>query len=1005
KINHLKQKFASTQKVRIDGDYESLGLTSSFAQEKNGNLWIGSDGNGLFYYDSAAKQYQHFHQDHPSRPLSSNAVVTTLIDREDNLWVGTWGGGINLLKRGAKSFRYLMHDPQRPASLVGNNILHMIQDRKGRIWIAAFNRGLDVYLPERGHFIHFSTESENRTISSNKVRTLAEDPEGNIWIGTQGDGLERITLNAELEVLDRQCFYCQTEEDEFAAMTIQQLFFDGEGKLWISSSGSGLFHLDQSSGDFTRYSKSDGLPSNLINALLEDEQGVFWGSTNVGLFSFDLTRGQITSYSKEDGLLADDYCKSSAFQARDGKIYFGGNNGFDEFYAEGVSQNEQVPPVFITRVSVGGEVIKSDGGEAWILNDQSIELTHRQNDLNFEFIALNYVQPAKNQYQFKLAGYDDQWREVGIEPTASYINIPPGSYTFQVRAANNDGKWNEQAATLSVYIRKPWYATYLAMVIYVALFLASLWWARNSIISKERLRTKLKGEQLELAKMQEVNSMKTQFFTNISHEFKTPLTLIMSTLQVLAAKTKNQDELLFSLMKKHTERLSNLINQVLDLSQADAGQAQLQARKQNIGDFLKRMSLSFRIYADEHLVSYKVVIPPEEIWIYFDAEKLEKVVTNLLSNAFKFTPEYGSVQLSLINQDQEVGIEVLDTGKGIHPTEQPFIFDRFYHSSPAGSHEGTGIGLSLSKQLIDLHQGRIDVQSAPGSPTRFTIWLPKGKEHLRPSDLALDSESRLDPPAAALPLDSARVEKEARADDSSLGSGAAKDGEKARILLVEDHADIRFFLESILTPDYQVYHAGNGVEGVEKARAYLPDIIISDVSMPDMDGYEFCRQTKSHPLTSHIFIIMLSVRASESHRLHGYAQGADDYLAKPFNPALLKLKIQNLLISRKQFREQVLNQPGAFLSKSASDLPPLEDEFLKQMMEIIEENISNPEFKVEHLCSELGASKSQLYRKLKSLTGHSPLELIRMIRLQRATQLLQNKRLRIMEITYKVGFN
>ncbi len=1005
KINHLKQKFASTQKVLIDGSYESLGLTSSFAQEKNGDLWIGSDGNGLFYYDAKGRKYQHFHQDHPLQPLSSNAVVTTLIDQEDNLWVGTWGGGINLLKQGDNRFRHLLHDSQDPASLSGNDILHMIQDRKGRIWIAAFNRGLDVYLPSQDRFIHFSTESENRIISSNKVRTLAEDPEGNIWIGTQGDGLERITLNEKLEVVDRQCFYCKTEEDEFAAMTIQHLFFDREGKLWISSSGSGLFHLDQSTGNFTRYSKTNGLPSNLINALLEDERGIFWGSTNMGLFSFDLTKGQFTSYTKEDGLLADDYCKSSAFQAQDGKIYFGGNNGFDEFYAEEVSQNEQVPPIFITQVSVGGEMIKSEKGEAWILNDQSIELTHRQNDLNFEFIALNYVQSAKNQYQFKLEGYDDDWREVGGEPMASYINIPSGSYTFQVRAANNDGKWNEQGATLSVYIHKPWYATYLAIVIYIALLVASLWWARNSIISKERLRNKLKGEQLELAKMQEVNSMKTQFFTNISHEFKTPLTLIMSTLQVLAAKTKNRDELLFSLMKKHTERLSNLINQVLDLSQAEAGQAQLQARKQNIVDFLKRMSLSFRIYADEHMVSYKVEIPHEEIWIYFDAEKLEKVVTNLLSNAFKFTPEFGLVQLSLINQDQEIGIEVLDTGKGIHPTDQPFIFDRFYHSSPEGSHEGTGIGLSLSKQLVDLHKGRIEVCSAPGTETRFTIWLPKGSQHLHPAEITSHSESRLIPPPSSLAMDPSWVESGSLADESSVGAAISKNGEKARILLVEDHEDIRVFLESILTPEYQVYHAVNGLEGVEKARAYLPDIIISDVSMPDMDGYEFCRQTKTHPLTSHIFIIMLSVRASESHRLHGYAQGADDYLAKPFNPSLLKLKIQNLLISRKQFREQVLNQPGAFLSKSASDLPPIEDEFLKQMMGIIEDNISNPEFKVEHLCSELGASKSQLYRKLKSLTGHSPLELIRMIRLQRATQLLQNKRLRIMEITYKVGFN
>lgn len=1005
KINPLEQKFQQTNQVMIDGNIHEFSLTSCFVEDKQGNLWIGSDGEGLFYWDKKQNSYSHYGTDGDA--ISSDIIVALMIDKKENLWVGTWNGGVNILRKGDKTFKKWELKKKVGQDPMSFDIYEFREDSKGRVWISTFRQGVKIYLPDRDEFVSFGAAQPKWNLEKGKIRSMIEDREGNFWIGTEANGLHKLRLNDELEILDSRAYFAEGT-GEFAVVMINDMFLDSQNKLWVGTSGNGLLQIDIRTDKIHRFDKAEGLPSNMIYSIMEDDEEHIWASTNAGIFSLDMKSKEVNTFTHADGLQSNAFCKSSALKTTDGTLYFGGVNGFNAFDPRQLQVNTKKPEVYITGLEVGDRHFPfedTDQSQS-ILNNQQVKLKHHENDFIFQFIGINFLQAGRNQYQYKLENYDKTWRSTGADKIAQYTNVPPGNYTFRVKASNNDGVWNEEGAQIMIHISKPWYATYLAYSLYALFIIGLLIWGRRNIIARERLRSELQLEHIERVQVEEVNQLKTRFFANISHEFKTPLTLIMSPLQVLINKTQQGTEegRYYDLIRRNAERLYRLINQILDLSMMDAGYIKLQASENDLNSFLKQIVTNFSSYADECFITFEMDFPDQEIPLYFDKDKLEKVFVNLLSNAFKFTPAYGKIAVSLTEQGNQVVVRISDTGKGIHPEEQELIFERFYQSQQGIASSGTGIGLSLCKEFVEMHKGKISLYSKPSESTVFTISLQKGRTHLSEDEI-LQAENPLSYSTESLITLNSFYDGLPENKQEALEGKPATQAEKAIILIVEDNEDLTAFMASLLQEKYSVLLAGDGAEGYKMAQEHIPDLIITDVMMPGMDGYELSKKIKENPLTSHIFIIMLSVKASEENLEEGFSLGVDSYLSKPFNPKLLDLRIQNLLGSRHRFKQQLINKQSVQLSPSQVPFSKLDEQFLKDAIKMIEDNMADSQFKVEDLCKVLGTSKSQLYRKLKGLVGQSPNEFMRMIRLKRAAQLIKQTDMRIAEITYKVGFN
>ncbi|MFK8102275.1 MAG: two-component regulator propeller domain-containing protein [Saprospiraceae bacterium] len=1008
KLDPLVQKIQHVRQMSEGNRMYSFELVSAFAEDKNGNLWVGSDGGGLSYIDQKNNTWEVYQKAAKNKKLSSNEVVAILLDREENLWVGTWNGGLNVRYRGESEFKQILHQEQVENTISGNDIYAILEDQKGRIWTIAFRAGLDVYDPETKHYVTFNTTTENRKIVSTKIRTIADDNEGRIWIGAEESGLQRITINEDLEIIDSKIFLSGEQSGDTKGIIINGLFLDSKERMWAGTS-RGLFCIDTQTDSIITYTKKNGLSSNMIYAVQEDSFGKIWMSTNGELNVLDPDSKSIKVFTNADGLPQGGFYKSSSFKAKNGQIYFGGTSGFSTFNPANLAINPDLPEVYITKVDISNKQYPSPDAtdSKSVFNDQKIALRYDENDFSFEFAAISYIQSSKNKYQYQLENYDDHWRWVGNDRIAQYRNVPPGKYIFKVKASNNDGLWNEEGAQVFIHIKKPWYATGLAYLVYLTSFIALLIWSRRSIIARERLRSELQLEQVELAKMQEVNQLKAQFFANISHEFKTPLTLIMSPLQNLQSKSavKEGEKKIYNIMMRNAERLLRLISQILDLSMVESGFMKLQASEEDIGNFLKQVTINFSNYADKQFINFEINIPDQEIPVFFEKDKIEKVFVNILSNAFKFTPKYGRVTINVEDHDKEVAIKISDTGKGINLEEQELIFQRFYKSRETMASSSTGIGLSLSKQLVELHGGTISVSSLPGMPTVFTIILPKGKAHLREEEIRISNikygYSNSSESLVALNSLYAKLEEPIKSNETLQTTNSEKD----IILVVDDNDDLRTFISTFLSPKYMVLKASNGEEAYQLAVQYIPDVIITDAVMPDADGYQLSKKIKENTLTSQIFVIMLTVKSSEESVEEGFLAGVDSYLTKPFNPKLLEMRIQNLLNSRKQYKRKIFNKQTVDLDPKVMPHTKLDEQFLKDIVEVVEANMSNTDFKVDDMCKTLGISKSQLYRKLKSLFGMSANEMIRVVRLKRAAQLLRQTKLRIAEVTYKVGFS
>ncbi|MCK6622735.1 MAG: response regulator [Calditrichia bacterium] len=1004
--------------------------------DRSGMLWIGSVYDGLYQFDRRSGRFRQFVHD-PSNPrsLSQNFIMALYEDRAGTLWVGTADVGINRLESDGRTFTRFVHNPDDPHSLSHNRLSAFYEDRSGNIWIATFGGGLNRFDRQRQNFDHFLHDPDDpHSLSHNLLSFVFEDRSGILWVGTWGRGVEHF---------DRQRgqfrHYINDPKNPHSLSNniTWDIHEDQTGAIWIATSG-GLNRFERDSGQFRYYTESDGLPDNVIHGILEDNQGNLWLASVNGLSKFDPHTETFKNYYVENGLQNAAFSFGAPGKNSSGEMFFSGRNGIDFFHPDSIKDNPYIPPVFITKFThyTRNEPVVDEQ----ISEKQQIELAYDDQTLTFEFVALNFRNPQKNQYAYKLEGAQEEWVYLGNQRSITFTNLAPGNYNLRVKGSNNDGVWNEDGVSLKIIIHPPWWRTWWAYALYALLALALLYSGRRYELNRQRLKHDLQIEHLEAEKLQEVDRMKSRFFASISHEFRTPLTLISGPVkQLISGEFKGDLREQYHLILRNCNRLLRLVNQLLDLSKLESGKMVLQASPQDIVALTRQLTMTFESLASVRDIKLQFNGPEEPLMVYLEREHYEKIIINLLFNALKFTPEGGSVMVYIpLGPPSKGGISasspfeggprgmleitVRDTGIGIPPADLPHIFDRFYQAGDfstvgtlhATSLPGSGIGLALVKELVELHHGTIEVSSEVGKGSVFTVRLPLGKEHLR-ADEIVGGEITV---GAKHPLQKAEIYTEEFAGDASPQRSRkvemyieefARDASPQQppetnetVLIVEDNPDMRAYMRGYLSEYYRLVEAEDGAQGIKQALKHAPDLIISDVMMPNMDGFQFCERIKSDERTSHIPVILLTARASGESKIEGLETGADDYLTKPFDARELRVRVSNLIEQRRRlqerFRRELVIQPSEITVTS------MDETFLKKVIAAVEAHIDDPAFETDDLAREAGVSRRHLNRKLRALTGQSVREFIRTLRLKRAAQLLQQKSGTVTEIAYEVGF-
>jgi signal transduction histidine kinase/ligand-binding sensor domain-containing protein/DNA-binding response OmpR family regulator len=990
----------------IPADTKGLpyGDVNRFVEDDKGNLWIGTNGGGLIYFNrtnGTFTRYRNIPGDKNS--LSSDVVVSLCIDHEKKLWIGTYYGGLNCFD-GKKFVRY-NHDPADPSSLATMSVWEVFEDSRHRLWIGTLSGGLDLFDPRTKTFSHYKSGDMN-SIRSDYIAAIMEDKQGNLWLGTSGgiDVLRR----------DRGRFMHYGSENNnpnsLSNDGVLDIREDAKGRIWIGTFG-GLNLFNKKTSTFHALTKEDGLPHNTVLTILESNQGDLWVSTPNGLSQVKITedaRGELSfqfkNYGEAEGLQGKQFNENAAFKTSRGELIFGGANGFNIFRPEQLGLNKNIPPVVFTDFQLFNKSLKAeDLVDGKVLLPQAITeisslvLPPGKNVFSIEFAALNFFHPENNAYKYRLEGFDEDWLTADSKSRrVTFTNLDPGTYTFRVKAANNDGAWNEVGASLGITVLPPFWKTRTALVLYMLLVIGALLLTRKIIQQREQTKFAIQQERQEAMRMHELDMMKIKFFTNVSHEFRTPLTLILTPLERMLKQAKEPDQQSqFQLIQRNAKRLLNLVNQLLDFRKLEVQEIQFNPSEGDIIAFIRETVYSFSDLSEKKDIRLDFTSTINTMETIFDQDKLEKILFNLLSNAFKFTPEHGSVsvEVELQNNDPEkwLRIRVRDTGIGIAADKLESIFERFFQTELPRSlvNQGSGIGLSITREFVKIHGGTIAVESEVGKGSCFSVLLPL-QEVTHPVET--------DQVPVTEPENVQAVQyKGNRAEPAKALS------HKPVLLLVEDNEDFRFYLKDNLKQEYQLLEARDGKEAWKKVQEELPDLIVSDVMMPEMNGIELCRRVKTDQRVSHIPVILLTARAAEEQKLEGFQTGADDYITKPFNFEILASRIQNLIQQREKFHRAFSKQVD--VKASELHITPLDEKFIQNAIKCVEDNVSKPEFSVEDLSRELGISRAHFYKKIVALTGKSPLEFIRTIRLQQAAQLLEKSQLTVAEVAYQVGFN
>lgn len=920
------------------------------------------------------------------------------------VWMAGMGGLILYNPNNKKQVDY--YSPGISAGgIKDDRIIKIYNDHEGGLWLLTTHSFSYFSLTTKTFENYFYRKGVLNTIYFPFHGDIYRDPKGNFWLGTE---VGLLYFNTKEHTFQN---YINNPKDTsgISFNVVECIVRDPKQPdkyLWIGTAGGGLNKFDLQTKKFIHFTTKDGLPDNTINGMLSDDKGFLWISTNKGLSKFNPANNSFHNYDIHDGLTTNEFNPGAHYRNSDGKFFFGNTKGFTSFYPDRIKNSSYIPNIAFTDfrlfnqpVSIGG---KNSPLKQSLSETHLITLPYDENMISFKVAALDYSEPYKNQYAYRLKGGGNRWINLGTERQITTGNLAPGHYTLQVKASNSDGVWNEKGIFMDIHILPPWWKTWWAYLVYVIIALALIWVIRRGELNRLNLKNRLQLESFESSKLKEVDRLKSRFFANISHEFRTPLTLLLGPLNDFG-KDQNIKNLTHFVpeMQRNAKRLLQLINQLLDLSKLDASHYSVNTSREDIISFVKQIVHSFSSLAHRKNIEIETSVDPrlreklskEEIHFYFDGDIVEKILTNLLSNAFKFTPPEGSIIVSLsLTEKDFLELKVEDTGTGIPPENLPFIFDRFYQADDSiiRPYEGSGIGLALVKELTELHKGKIIASSLPGKCTVITCYLPFNKKTITGNKKMLPVEKQES--SLSEPEEEALHENEKENDKKGF----------PMVLVVEDQQDMRKYIREKLTDTYQVIEARDGTEGLDKAFREIPDLVVSDVMMPVMDGIELCKSLKTDDRTSHIPVILLTARAEDSDRLAGLETGADAYLIKPFNAQELLIRVHHLIAVRNKIRIKFSHK--LIVKPAEITVTPRDKEFMQKLTYVVEAHIGDPKFSVDQLSVAMNMSSSQLTRKLHALISQPPLKFIRSIKMQRSLELLKTNNYSVAEAAWKAGF-
>lgn len=961
----------------------SIDVVRAISVDADQSIWIGTSGKGLTHYEPTTNSWRTFTLDSENRGISSDRVMSLFMGDENELWIGTQGKGLDIFKE--EEFTNFSKDSE--ISLRANTIWDIHKDSKNQYWLATRENGLIQFDKYKGEVRRYMSKTEgNDGLPSNNIRVITDDGKGNFWLGTEADGIVFFDVQQQKFTTYKNL----PNENSLSNDKIKSLYYDPKGLLWIGTNGGGLNALDINNRQFYNYTVDDGLANNVIYAILPDDEGNLWLSSNKGITKFRASDRLddppiITNYGNYDGLATE--FNTGAYHVDDnGNLYFGGLDGFYWFDPNDIEENGILPKTKIT----GFEVFDEEKPLR-----ENLKLKHDENTLSFTFSSLQFSLPEKNQYQYKLNNYDLEWIYVGNANFARYSHLPPGDYEFMVKSSNYDGVWNENPDTYRFSIAQPWFWNIWAKLIYVLVLLSGIFLVYRYLKWRWRMKFELQQKENEANRFKKLNDFKSKLYTDISHEFRTPLTLISGPVDVKLSEggLSDTDYSSFSMIKRNANRLINLVDQLLHLAKLQKGKLKLTVTQGNLRLFLGILAKAFEYRAESRSIDFKIDIQNFDL-AWYDEDAIEKIVTNLLSNAMKYCPEKGYCTFDAIKKEGKLVLNVTNTVEVDDKINIEKIFTRFYQENEYS--EGVGVGLSLVKELVQLYQGEVSVQMESERTIRFQVVLPIEKSDLVNVEI-LDS---------SLEKISVRVTNTPSKVDGRDSNGSESNDLKNELpilLIVEDHQEVREFISSMWKDRFRILEAENGKIGIKKALAVIPDLIITDVRMPVCDGITLCNNLKTDERTSHIPIILLTAGAGEENELRGLTSGADDFITKPFKLRILQKRVENLIQTRKSLRSRYSQE--VMLKAKDISVTPTDEIFLNKVQKVLDGRLSDPEFDSTLFCKLVGMSRMQLHRKLLALTGLSTTAFIRSERLKQAVHILKTSDATINEVAYTVGFN
>ncbi len=924
------------------------GLPYTIAEDKNGNKWVGTKGKGLFVFSQTGSGTPRNYRlkDYDRQLSSSNNIFSIIRDSRERMWIASFGGGLHLAeeRHGELNFRRI------PALTPGQDMMRvLIQDRQGVMWVGT-NEGVNAFDPDEiiedeNRYVNFNFDIKNdSTLNNNEVKALLEDRQGRIWLGTNGGGLNLLMREHPLE------------------------------RSW-----------------FKHYASANGLSNEIIQAIQEDERGNIWVSTESGISRFNPNTEKFENYTFSDKRQANLFNEMSCWRKSNGELMFGSYDGVCIFDPAKISHESYMPQVVLTGLQINGNQIrpgvdKSPLKES-ITTTQGVKLRYGQNSFNIEFAMLNFHEPEFNQYMYYLEGYEKSWNTASRYNVAAYRNVPAGRYKFVVKGSNSFGIWNEEPTVLDIVVVPPFWRSWWAILIYLFCLSSIIYFMWNVFVKIHRLNMAVEVEQ-------QLTEYKLRFFTNISHEFRTPLTIIRGAIENLTLQEKLPTAVAkqVTVLSKSSARLLRLIDQLLEFRRLQNNKMELNLERTEVVEFFRDIFHTFKDLAEKKGVRFLFETNEPERQMLLDKGKMDKICYNLLSNAFKNTPEGGkvAVRLTFSGPNDSFTLSVLDSGVGIPREKRDLLFKRFAQVHYMSG--GVGVGLHLTSELAMVHKGGVDYADSEFGGACFSVHIPLSDKNYEVGEIV---EGQLSAQISDTQSISVAIDE--------VEENVEKPLHEYKLLVVDDDDEVREFLQAQLGEHFTIEVAKNGLEGLERAQSEQPDLVVCDVMMPEMDGFEVTRRLKGNFETSHIPIILLTAHSSDKHQLEGIEAGADAYIIKPFSPKFLMARIVKLIEQREKLRQRFVEEPG--LVRPTISFTDKDKDFLNKLHDVIEKNISNPDFSVDEFAQALNMGRTVFYKKTKGVTGHSPNEYLRIIRLKKAAELLSTTSLNVSEVSYEVGIN